>query len=137
LPAQTVLPGATGAAGATNKALDAPNFLFPILRRTNHAGSSKILTHIRTFWNRADDPSSTQITALGIRLPAFPIPAGKKRTEASKGEPQLNMMRENTDGLRNIAHCNMPFWMVPMTLNPVVLRVNCFFGEFVSIDCGW
>jgi hypothetical protein len=89
------------------------------------------------MWNRAYHPPSTQITVLGILLPAFPIPAGKKRTEASKCEPQLNMMWEITDGLRNIAHCDMPFWMVPMTLNPVVLRVNCFFREFAWIKCGW
>jgi len=89
------------------------------------------------MWNRAYHPPSTQITVLGIHLPAFPIPAGKKRTEASKCEPQLNMMWEITDGLRNIAHCDMPFWMVPMTLNPIGFRVNYFFREFKSIQAGW
>jgi hypothetical protein len=66
---------------------------------------------------------------LGNPFARFPIPAGKKRTEASKGEPQLNMMRDNTDGLCNFAHCSMPFWMVLMTLNRFWLWVNSFFGE--------
>jgi hypothetical protein len=87
------------------------------------------------MWNGAYRPPSTQLTVLGIHLPAFPIPAGKKRTEASKCDPQLNMMRENTDGLCNFAHCK-PFWMVPMTLNPGGLRVNYFFREFKSIQAG-
>jgi hypothetical protein len=73
---------------------------------------------------------------LGNPFARFPIPAGKKRTEASKGEPQLNMMREKTDGLCNFAHCNIPFWMVLITLNPSRLRVNYFFCEIASIKSG-
>jgi hypothetical protein len=68
-----------------------------------------------------------QIAALGIQMPALPFPAAKKRTGASKGEPQLNMMRENTDGLCKIALCNLPFWMVLLNVNLFVCWVNCFF----------
>jgi hypothetical protein len=77
-----------------------------------------------------------QIAALGIQPPALPFPAGKKRTGASKGEPQLNMMRENTDGLCKIALCNLPFWMVLLNVNLFAGWVNCFFRvsfEFAAL----
>jgi hypothetical protein len=47
------------------------------------------------------------------------------------------MMRERTDGLRNIAHCNMPFWMVPLNVNLYGLRVNYFFWDFPLRNRYW
>ncbi len=41
--------------------------------------------------------------------PCTPIPGQLKHTWASTDEPQLNMMREMTDGAREIAQFNLPF----------------------------
>jgi hypothetical protein len=41
--------------------------------------------------------------------PAFPFPVNSTHTGASTDEPQLNMMREMTDGAREIAQFNLPF----------------------------
>jgi hypothetical protein len=78
-----------------------------------------------------------QIAALGIQWPAFPFPAGKKRTGTSKDEPKLNMMRENTDGLCKIARCNLPFWMVLLNVNPFARWVNCFFVVSFRFGGAW
>jgi hypothetical protein len=67
---------------------------------------------------------------LGNPFARIPNPGGQKTHRGIKGEPELSMMREKTDGLCNSAHCNMPFWMVSITLNPDGLRVNCFFSKF-------
>jgi hypothetical protein len=49
------------------------------------------------------------IAALGIHAPRIPIPVNSTHTGASTDEPQLNMMREMTDGAREIAQFNLPF----------------------------
>jgi hypothetical protein len=94
----------------------------------------KILNQIRTQENTDNALCANHIATLGIHLSAFPFSAGIKRTEASKNEPQLNMMRENTDGLCNFARCNMPLWMVLINVNPTRPPVNLFFDEFPSTD---
>lgn len=57
----------------------------------------------------ASCPVRTANCRLGNPFARIPNPGGhEKRTEASEGEPQLNMMREYTDGLCKIAHCSLP-----------------------------
>jgi hypothetical protein len=54
--------------------------------------------------------SGNHIAASGIHAPCIPIPVNVKHTGASTDEPQLNMMREMTDGAREIAQFNLPFY---------------------------
>jgi hypothetical protein len=78
-----------------------------------------------------------QIAALGIHFACFPISGGQKRTGAPKGEPQLNMMRENTDRLCKIALCNVPFWMVLLNVNLFAYWVNCFLRVSFGLGDAW
>jgi len=55
--------------------------------------------------------SGSDIAALGIHAPGIPIPGKHQNAPvASTDEPQLNMMREMTDGAREIAQFNLPFY---------------------------
>jgi len=123
--------------GRPIKRWEAPNFLFPFLDAQSVPVVLESWRTIARYGIGLTTRPQRNFRLWESICPRSQSRRVKKRTDASKGEPQLNMTREKTDGLCNFAHCNMPLWMVTTTLNPVGLRVNCFFREFVLTNGGW
>jgi hypothetical protein len=108
-----------------------PSFSFSILRRTKWVSSSKILTHFRT-------PEKVFVRCQWFRLPSrestrptFPVPGGLQNAPVHRlDEPQLNSMREETDGFAQTSCATCPLVDGTHECIPSLVPGQLFFGVF-------
>jgi len=86
----------------------------------------KILTHNHTPPNSFLPYQADTLPSWESMRPHSHFRQTTERTGASTDEPQLNMMREMTDGARESHSSICPLWMALMNVYPDLLKVNSF-----------